>query len=168
MKRTWAPRGQTPVLYTSVDHNHRLNLIGTLCLSPGNRRIKLCLQSYWGRLGGPEVQRFLEHLLQHVHGAVVLLWDRHPMHQRREVKAFLRQHRRLHPYEFPTSTPELNPTEGVWSQVSEYTASTAPHTEPELQANVMGGVARTRRSAKRLWACLLGSELPWKPKRHEH
>ena len=57
--------------------------------------------------------------------------------------------------------PELNPTEGVWGQVRESTASTAPHNSTELQTNVVGGIARTRRSPSRLWACILGSDLPW-------
>lgn len=144
-----------------MDHNERLNLIGTLCISPRGRRIKLHLQSYWGRLSGHEVNRFLQHLLRRVRGPIVMVWDRHPIHQRREVKAFLQTYPRLHVYEFPTSAPELNPTEGVWTQMSEYTASTAPHDEAELQANVLAGVARTRCSSKRLWACVFGSELPW-------
>ncbi|MBI5032162.1 MAG: hypothetical protein HZB51_16650, partial [Chloroflexi bacterium] len=57
--------------------------------------------------------------------------------------------------------PDLNPTEFVWTQVSEYTASSAPHNAMELRDNVMAGVARTRRSSKRLWACIFASELPW-------
>ena len=79
-----------------------------------------------------------------------------------KVKAFLARHRRIHVYEFPTAAPELNPTEFVWTQVSAYTANTAPHDMTELRANVRAAVARTRHSPKRLWACIAASELPWK------
>jgi transposase len=78
------------------------------------------------------------------------------------VKELLARHPRMHVYEFPTSAPELNPTEFVWTQISEYTASTAPHDGAELRANVFASIARTRRSPSRLWACIFASDLPWK------
>lgn len=106
--------------------------------------------------------RFLTHLLHQITGSIVLVWDKHPIHRRRMVKDFLARHPRLHVYEFPTSAPELNPTELVWTQISEYTASTAPRNGVELRANVFAGIARTRPSPSRLWACIFGSDLPWK------
>jgi transposase len=162
LKRTWAPRGQTPTIRTSIQHNERLNLIGALRVSPAKRKIRLHIQSYWHSLSGDEVVAFLKYLLQHIAGAIVLVWDQHPIHRRRKVQDFLVSNPRIHPYEFPTGAPELNPTEGVWSQVSESTASTAPHNSTELQANVFAGIARTRRSPSRLWACIFASDLPWK------
>jgi putative transposase len=165
LKRTWAPRGETPTIWTSVEHNERFNLIGGLCLTPGARKLKLYVRSYWDTVTGEQVVDFLEHLLAHVPGPIVLLWDKHPIHKRKVVKAFLSRHPRVMVEWFPTAAPELNPTEGVWAQVSEYTASTAPHSKAELQRNVMAGLARTRRSQRRLWACILGSELPWRRRR---
>ena len=90
-----------------------------------------------------------------------MVWDRHPIHRRRKVKDWLARHPRLHVYEFPISAPELNPAEFAWTQISEYTAGTAPHNGAELRANVYAGIARTRRSQGRLWACIFGSGLPW-------
>jgi len=136
-------------------------LIGALCVTPGKRKIKLHLQSHRKSICGDEVIRFLKHLLRHVKGPIVILWDKHPIHRRRKVKDFLARHPRVHVYEFPTSAPELNPTEFVWTQISEYTASTAPHNGTELRTNVFAGIARTRRSQDRLWACVFASDLPW-------
>ncbi len=161
LKRTWAPRGQTPTIRTSLEHNERLNLIGALCVTPGQRKMKLHLQSHQESINGEQVILFVRHLLQSIRGPIVLVWDKHPIHGRHKVKAFLNQHPRLHPYPFPTSAPELNPTEFVWTQISEYTASTAPHDGSEMRANVFAGIARTRRSQKRLWACIFASDLPW-------
>jgi transposase len=146
---------------TSVEHNVRLNWIGTLCLTPGGRHLKLHLQSHRRSIRGEEVVRFLSHLLRHIQGPIVLLWDKHPIHRRRTVKEFLVRHARLHLYEFPTSAPELNPTEFVWVQMSEATAGTAPHDGLELRTNVVAGVARMRHSQRRLWACIYASDLPW-------
>jgi transposase len=168
LKRTWAPCGETPTIRTSSEHNQRLNLLGAVCISPGERRIKLYIQSHWQSVGGEQVIAFLAHLLQQIAGPIVLLWDRHPIHRRRAVQDFLARHPRIHVYEFPTSAPELNPTEGMWSQVNEYTASSAPRDRRELLARVLAGIARTRRSPKRLWACIFGSHLPWKRKPSGH
>jgi transposase len=139
-----------------------VNLIGALRVSPRKRKIKLHLQSYRHSVSGDEVVAFLKHLLRRIAGPIVLVWDKHPIHRRRKVQDFLEQHPRLHAYGFPTSAPELNPTEFVWTQVTEYTASTAPHNGIELRANVLAGVARTRSSPTRLWACIFASDLPWK------
>ena len=119
------------------------------------------LHSYRQSISGEQVIRLLTHLLPHLTGPIVLVWDKHPIHRRRKVKDFLARHRRLQVYEFPTSAPELNPTEFVWTQISEYTASTAPRNGSELRALIYAGIARTRRSQRRLWACIAASDLPW-------
>ena len=164
LKRTWARRGHTPVLRTSIEHNARLNLIGAWCVTPAARKIKLHVQSYWCVLTGQEVIAFLKHLLRHVRGPIMLLWDKHPIHKRKIVTQFLERHPRIEVHWFPTCAPELNPMEFVWTQVSESTANTAPHNVMELQTIVRRGVARTRNSQKRLWACVYASDLPWKRK----
>lgn len=159
LKRTWAPRGQTPTVRTSLDHHERLNLLGGLRVSPGKRRVRLMAQSHRRTLRGEEVIAWLTALLRRVNGPIILVWDQHPIHQRQQVKAFMAQHPRLHVYEFPTGAPELNPVEWVWQQVNDVTASTAPHNRIELRANVMAGVARVRRSPRRLWAGFAGAGL---------
>lgn len=162
LKRTWAPRGQTPTIRTSLEHNEHVNLIGALCLTPAGRKLKLHVHSRPKSIRGEEVVAFLTYLLQCIQGSIALVWDKHPIHRRLKVKEILAQHLRLHLYEFPTSAPELNPVEFVWAQVKEYTASTAPHNGAELRLNVSAGIARTRCSQNRLWACFFASDLPWK------
>jgi putative transposase len=100
-----------------------MNLIGALCVTPAQRKIKLHLQSYRQAISGDQVIRFLSHLLHHVKGPIVMVWDKHPIHRHRKVKDWLARHPRIRVYEFPTSAPELNPTEIVWTQLSESTAS---------------------------------------------
>jgi transposase len=150
------------VLRTSIEHNKRLNLIGVWGLTPAARRVNLHVQMYWNAISGTQVIRFLKHLLCQRRGALILVWDKHPIHKRKIVTRFLTRHPRVDSYFFPTCAPELNPMEFVWTQVSEATASTAPHNSSELQTNVRRGLSRTRVSQKRLWACLAASGLPWK------
>jgi transposase len=140
-------------------HGERLNLLGALLVTPRGRRLRLSVQTYRHSLTGEEVIAFLRQILRRVRGPIVLLWDNHPIHQRQKVQAFMAQHTRLQVHNFPTCAPEFNPVEFVWNQVSEYLAGMAPHDRFELRVNVSAGIARTRRSPKRLWACIAGSKL---------
>lgn len=162
LKRTWVPRGHTPTVRTSLEHNQRLNLMGTLCVSPDGRKLQWHLRSHWKPWRGEQVIAFLKHLLTVLSGAIVWVWDKHPIHRRRLVRDFLAQHRRIQVYDLPTFAPELNPTEFVWTQLSEYTANSAPHNRMELRDKVLAGIVRARRSQRRLWACIFASDLPWR------
>ena len=159
LKSTWAPRGQTPTVRTSLNHRERFNLLGGLVVSPDQRRIKLMVHSHARTLRGEEIIAWLKRLLRQVRGPIILVWDQHPIHRRRQVREFLAQHPRLQVYAFPTGAPELNPVEWVWQQINDRTASTAPHNQLELRANILAGVARVRRSPARLWAGFAGARL---------
>jgi transposase len=135
--------------------------LGALLVSPKGKKIRLSIQSYWHSLTSEEVVAFLEQLLRIVRGSIVLVWDRHPIHKRKAVQEFIQSHKRLVVFEFPVAAPELNPAEFIWTQTKERTAGTAPHDKNELQANVYTGIARTRASRKRLFACLHGTRLSW-------
>ncbi len=161
LKRTWAPRGQTPTIRTSIEHHLHLHLFGALLVLPEEQGLRLSVKTYWHNLTGKEVIAFLQQLLNQVTGHLVLVWDRHPIHQRKMVQAFLATQPRLHVYDFPVAAPELNPVEFVWTQLSEFTAGTAPHDHLELQVNLFTAIARTRNSQKRLRACLLATHLNW-------
>jgi len=161
LKRTWSRRGQTPIIRTSIDHHARLNILGVLLVSPKGKKIRLSIKSYWHSITGNEVISFLKQILRVVCGYIVLVWDRHPIHKRKAVQSFIQAHQRLIIFEFPVAAPELNPAEFIWTQTVEYVAGTAPHDKYELQANVFAGIARTRISQKRLFACLSGSKLDW-------
>jgi transposase len=163
LKRTWSPCGHTPVVRTSLDHHQRLNLLGAI-LIPYHRKksLQLSIRSYTRTLTGVQVVAFLKQLLRTVSGEIVLVWDRHPIHQRKLLDEFLDDEPRLQVYWFPTSAPELNPTEFIWTQLKEHTASAAPHDLFELRPNILSGVAKIRRSQSRLQSCLSASDLSWK------
>lgn len=162
LKRSWSPRGQTPMARTSLNHHPRLNLMGALLISPRLRHVRLTVRSYPCNLGAFHAIAFLAHLLRLIPGPIVLVWDNHKNHLCPQTQAFIAQHRRLHVYYFPTYAPELNPMEFVWTQVSEHHAGFAPHNMKELRQRIRAGVSRTRRSPKRLLACLKSSGLSWK------
>ena len=162
LKRTWAPRGQTPVVRTSLNHHQRWNLLGAV-LVPHNRKkpLRLTIRSYTCSLTGIQVIDFLKQLLRIISGEIVLVWDNHPIHQRKLVEDFIVNEPRLHVYRFPTCAPELNPAEFIWTQLKEHTAGTAPCNMLELQRNICSGVAKIRTSKSRLRYCLAASDLSW-------
>jgi putative transposase len=145
-----------------------VNNIAALLITPSQRRIQLRTQSYQCSITGEHIIAFLKHLLRHVRGPIVLVWDKHPIHRRKKVQEFLAQHPRIHTYEFPTSAPELNPVEFVWTQMEDYLANSAPKDIRQLAACIRAAFRRTRESPSRLWACIYGSDLPWDRQQMRH
>lgn len=120
VRRTWAPRGETPVLI----HRHRrwqqLSAIGALAyrLTPRRRwlRTNVYLQLVPGPVHSAEVVRFLRHLRRHVRTRVILLWDGLQAHRSLETRTYLDANRHWITVErLPAYAPELNPVEGFWS-----------------------------------------------------
>ena len=66
---------------------------------------------------GQDVVRFRKHLLRHIAGKLLVLWDGAPIHRSRVVKDYLSRGaaQRIHLEQFPSYAPELNPAEGIWN-----------------------------------------------------
>src|SRR5581483_8776768 len=103
--RTYAPKGQTPLLTVPLTHDH-LSAIGGL---NGEGRLLLHVQTR--AFKGPDVVRFLKHLLRHVPGKLLVIWDGAPIHRCQAVKAFLAAGAaaRLHLEPLPRYAPDVNP-----------------------------------------------------------
>ena len=109
--RTWAPRGQTPVLRVPLSWEH-LSVIGAI--TPQG---KLYTWVQERSVKGQDLVFFLRHLLHHLPGKLLLIWDGLPAHRSQVVKAFLRAEAadRLWLVALPAYAPELNPIEALWS-----------------------------------------------------
>jgi putative transposase len=158
--RTWAPKGEPPVVRYLYKQD-RLSAISALAVSPRRKRLALYLTLRPRNLTGLDVRAFLQHLLRHLRGSVVLLWDRGPIHRRREVKQWRTAHPRLHVEEFPAYAPELNPAEYVWAQADRALANSAPTDLRQLNGMLRNSVRRIRGSQSLLWSCIHASDLPW-------
>ena len=106
--RTWAPRGQTPVLRHSQRHD-RISVISAVTVSPARQRVGLYCQWHHHDIRDVQAVAFLRHLRGHV----VLVWDNLGVHKSKLVKALCRRVPRLHLEYLPAYAPELNPNEGV-------------------------------------------------------
>ena len=96
---------------------------------------------------GPAIAHFLEHLLRHIPGKLLVVWDRLPAHRSKVIKAFLRQGgtQRLQLAQLPSYAPDLNPDEGVWNYLKRVELrSLCCYDLPELRCELRKAVARWR------------------------
>lgn len=97
-------------MHHRLTHDH-LSVIGAIGLAA-----QLYFQVYDHAITSREVIRFLRHLLRHIPGRLLIIWDGAPIHRSRAVKQFLHEGAatRIHLERFPGYAPELDPEEGVW------------------------------------------------------
>ncbi len=70
---------------------------------------------YQRTIRAAEVVNFLGHLLRHLPGRLLVIWDRSQTHRSRLVREFVaRQRGRLTLDYLPAYAPELNPVEYIW------------------------------------------------------
>jgi transposase len=108
--RTYAPRGQTPVIREFLTRDH-VSAISAITPT-GKLYLRKQFESYKGR----DVVGFLRHLLCHIDGKLLIIWDGSPIHRSRAVKDFLSDGGadRVWLERLPAYAPDLNPDEGIW------------------------------------------------------
>jgi transposase len=113
VRRTLAPRGQTPVL-EAWDRRDRLSAISAITLSPVQARPNLYFEVYPHHIYGDQVVGFLADLHRAL-GPLTVVWDRGPIHDKAGVvQEWLRKHPGVVTEKLPAYAPDLNPDEGVW------------------------------------------------------
>jgi len=158
--RTWAPRGQTPILH-HVYRRERISAISALTVSPKRRHLGLYFHLQDRNFKTRDVEAFLRHLLYHLRGPVVVLWDEALIHKGKLVQDYLAGHPRLDVERFPKYAPELNPVEFVWTQTKRRLANSSPQGARELQGMVLDEFDQIHDSQRLLKSCILASELSW-------
>jgi len=145
-RRTWAPRGHTPVI------RHRFKW----------KRTSMAAALCYGSRGGGAALAFYHHpdaydtdsligalgQLRHFLGGqkATLVWDGLPAHRSKLMRAWLRRQRSWLVVELlPGYAPELNPVEGLWASLKGVElANLAGDTLEEVTAAAEQGVQRIR------------------------
>lgn len=113
VRRTFAPRGRTPVL-AAWDRRDRYSAISCITLSPVTARPGLYFDLLDHNVHGEDVVAFLADL-HRLRGPLTVIWDRNQIHSKSKVvKAWLARHPGVVAEDFPGYVPDLNPDEGVW------------------------------------------------------
>ena len=114
VRRTWAPRGQTPTL-RAWDRHDRLSAIAALSLSPIQRRIGFSFFIHDHNVRAPDVVTFIDQLHRQLGRPITLVCDRYGVH-RKAARLFAERGARWLQVEWlPPYAPELNPVEAAWN-----------------------------------------------------
>jgi transposase len=132
--RTWAPRGQTPVLQLAFNWK-RLSVIAGVTVWTFYFRL------YPGSIKSPQLVDFLRHLRRQLRRKVLIIWDGLKAHRSRLVQTYVEASNGMLRLAFlPAYAPELNPVEYVWGYCKQHElANFCPNDLAHL-----GGVARRR------------------------
>ena len=148
--KTWAPRGQTPLLTNPLTRDH-WSIIGAI--TPAGQ---LLFQMYPHSIKGTQIVRFLRHLLRHLEGRLLVIWDGLPAHRGQQVKDFLTQGgaARIHLQRLPGYAPDLNPDEGIWHYLKHVEMKNlCCHDFTELRDELRKATARLRHKTDVIVGC---------------
>jgi transposase len=148
--RTWAPRGQTPILRVKLTRDHLSAISGVTWDG------RLFLQVQEGAYDSAGVVGFLRVLLRKVPGKLVVIWDGAPIHKGQPIKDFLKRGaaKRLHLERLPGYAPDLNPDEGIWDYLKRVElANVCCRDLADLRTHVIRARERLRHKRDVIRAC---------------
>lgn len=118
VRRTWAPRGETPVLIHAFNWK-KMSASAVLAYRWDGKRSQLFFQVKPDSYNTDSLIAFLADLRRHFRGRkVILIWDGLPSHRSREMTDYLRRQTHwLIVERLPGYAPDLNPVEYLWGNV---------------------------------------------------
>jgi len=147
VRRTWAPRGQTPIL-RHRGHWKRASMAGICCYRPDGSRARLCFHSQPDSYNDHTLIGVLKQLRRFLRGApATLIWDNLPSHHSRVMGAWLETQCHWLQVEYlPGYAHDLDPVEGLWANLKDVElANRCCADRQELIATVQVGSIRARR-----------------------
>lgn len=163
VRRTLAPRGQTPILERYGRHRDKVSVIAALTVSPVRQQVGLYFTTdpdhYLTNVG---VADFLRDVLRRLRGRVIVVWDRGSNHKGHPIRDLLRRFPRLTIEWLPAYAPELNPVELVWAYLKHgRMANFVPTGLGHLEDEVVDHLINTRIDPALLRSLWDGSALPF-------
>ena len=147
--RTYAPKGQTPILRPFQTHDH-LSVMSGITMEG-----RLYTMVRDRALNSADSVKFLRHLVRHVSNKLLVIWDGSPIHKG-EVRSFLTNGgaKQVHLEQLPPYAPDLNPDEGVWQhlkhvEMRNVCCSDLSHLRRELRC----AIVRLRRKPQIIQGC---------------
>lgn len=163
VRRTLAPRGQTPIIKQKGSNREKISLMAAICLSPRKGRLSLHYRTYPKKYINNELAaEFLRDLLRHLRGHVIVIWDGGAMHKGPPIRELLRRFPRLELRALPPYAPELNPVEHLWNHLKYHQfVNYVPPDLDTLHREVKRHLDRICRDPARLRSFLNASKLPF-------
>jgi len=118
VRRTWAPRGQTPVLRHAFNWK-KLSICSALAYRWDGQRTRLLFSIVADSYTDEKLISFLaEARKEFRHRKLIVVWDGLPSHRSRRMKQYLGTQRRwLRVVSLPPYAPDLNPVEFAWGNI---------------------------------------------------
>ena len=160
-RRTWAPRGQTPVQY-SWDRHDRLSAISAVTVAPRRRRFGLYFRLQSENVRAEDVVAFLFHLHRHLPRRLIVVLDRLGVHRKAGRLLEARGVEWLQVEWLPPYAPDLNPAEQVWNH-TKYAdlGNFIPEDVADLERAVGGSMAAQCRRPSLLASYVHRAGLRW-------
>lgn len=148
--RTWAPKGQTPILRCKLTYDHysvisAITPTGELYLAMQTEAFK-----------SMTVIAFLEQLLAVIAGKLLIIWDGAPIHRSQAIKDFLAAGaaERIWLERLPAYAPDLNPDEGIWHYLKHVELKNVCCQDfPQLGQQIVDASERLRAKPQIITAC---------------
>lgn len=152
--RTWAPKGQTPVVQFHFNWKHISAIAG---LARSNFLFRLCD----GAVNSAQVVEFLKALRRQLKRKLLIIWDGAPQHRSRIVRDYLDSTKgAVQMALLPGYAPDLNPVEYLWAWLKRHAlANFCPHSLTELKNTARSKLRSGQRRQSIITACWKQAEL---------
>jgi transposase len=163
VRRTWAPRGETPQLYQRGRHREKVSLAIAFWVTPHYRRLGLYYETLEDTyFNNDRVAVFIEHLMRVIPKRMIVVWDRGNMHKGDPIRgAVERFHPRLTLEILPAYAPMLDPVEPIFSWLKySRLCNFAPANAHELNDAIVRELDNVINDQQRLRNFWHASELP--------
>ena len=162
VRRTFAPRGKTPVNRVADPHG-RISVIGAITVDPNRQRVGMVYNMLGDNTNfrGPGIAYFVRTLLTGIGGPVTILWDRITIHSCDEVERCLKGTTGVVMESFPPYAPKLNPADGIWGYIKY--GRLPNYTPPDLdvlRTTVTSELDRLQREEELLRSFIRHTKLP--------
>ncbi|WP_231608096.1 transposase [Streptacidiphilus albus] len=160
MRRTWGPRGVTPVIRLSGARGMRENMVVFVAYRPGSEPRMFAWHKSREGYTKEDFPLLLTMLHGRLRGPVTLIWDNYSSHTAGVVREWARgQASWLRTVPLPAYAPELNPVELLWKIVKDALANRAFRSIHELTEAADAALAKIKHAPHLLHGFLAGTGL---------
>jgi transposase len=152
--RTWAPKGQTPIIQFHFNWNH-------VSVIAGLTRTNCLFRLHEGSIRKEEIVEFLKALNAHLKQPLLVIWDGLKAHRSRLVREYLdRLDGHIQIAFLPPYAPDMNPVEYLWAWLKRHAlANYCPNDLGELHASARNKLKSAQKRPSIIAACWMQATL---------
>lgn len=152
--RTWALKGQTPVIQFHFNWNH-------VSVIAGLSRTNYLFRLYDGSIKKEQVVEFLKALKAHLEQPLLIIWDGARPHRSAMVRQYLDSlDGHIQMTFLPPYSPELNPVEYLWAWLKRHAiANFCPNNLDELRCTARNKLKSAQHRPSIITACWIQASL---------